>query len=93
MYRWIVPCWHRRPNIEKGYVDMIVLGRQSVADPLLPLKFRAGREKEIKFCTACDNCLELLIQQNLIGCCTYNYYTNVLIQTRKEIGKLTVTHT
>jgi 2,4-dienoyl-CoA reductase-like NADH-dependent reductase (Old Yellow Enzyme family) len=81
-------------NIEKGYVDMIALGRQSMADPLLPLKFREGREKEIKFCTACDNCLELLIQQSPIGCCTFNkYYTNVLIQTRKEKGKLTVTHT
>ena len=81
-------------NIEKGYVDMIALGRQSMADPLLPLKFREGREKEIKFCTTCDNCLELLIQQSPIGCCTFNkYYTNVLIQTRKEKGKLTVTHT
>jgi len=81
-------------NTEKGYVDMIALGRQSMADPLLPLKFREGREKEIKFCTTCDNCLELLIQQSPIGCCTFNkYYTNVLIQTRKEKGKLTVTHT
>ena len=81
-------------NIEKGYVDMVALGRQSMADPLLPLKFREGREKEIKFCTTCDNCLELLIQQSPIGCCTFNkYYTNVLIQTRKEKGKLTVTHT
>jgi len=81
-------------NIEKGYVDMIALGRQSMADPLLPLKFLEGREKEIKFCTTCDNCLELLIQQSPIGCCTFNkYYTNVLIQTRKEKGKLTVTHT
>ena len=81
-------------NIEKGYVDMVALGRQSMADPLLPLKFREGREKEIKFCTTCDNCLELLIQQSPIGCCTFNkYYTNVLLQTRKEKGKLTVTHT
>jgi 2,4-dienoyl-CoA reductase-like NADH-dependent reductase (Old Yellow Enzyme family) len=81
-------------NIEKGYVDMVALGRQSMADPLLPLKFREGREKEIKFCTACDNCLELLIQQSPLGCCTYNkLYTAVLLQTRKEKGKLTVNHT
>jgi len=81
-------------NVQNGYVNMIALGRQSMADPLLPLKFREGREKEIKYCTACDNCLELLIQQSPIGCCTFNkYYTNVLIQTRKEKGKLTVTHT
>jgi len=81
-------------NIEKGYVDMIGLGRQSFADPLLPLKLREGRENEIKYCTACDNCLELLIQQSPIGCCTYNkYYTDVLINTRKEKGRLAVDHT
>jgi len=73
---------------------MIALGRQSLADPLLPKKFREGREDEINFCTTCDNCLELLIQQSPIGCCTYNkYYTNVLVQTRKEKGRLTVDHT
>jgi len=81
-------------NIEKGFVDMVGLGRQSFADPLLPLKLREGREDEIKYCTACDNCLELLIQQRPIGCCTYNkYYTDVLVKTRKEKGKLTVDHT
>ncbi|HTP00308.1 MAG TPA: hypothetical protein VMJ64_02970 [Anaerolineales bacterium] len=81
-------------NIEKGYVDMIGLGRQSLADPLLPLKFREGREKEIKYCTTCDNCLELLIRQRPIGCCTYNkYYTKVLVDTRKELGRLKVNHT
>jgi len=81
-------------NIAKGYVDMIGLGRQSFADPLLPLKLREGRENEIKYCTACDNCLELLIQQSPIGCCTYNkYYTDVLVQTRKEKGRLQTDHT
>jgi 2,4-dienoyl-CoA reductase-like NADH-dependent reductase (Old Yellow Enzyme family) len=81
-------------NVSRGYVDMVALGRQSFADPLLPLKVREGREQEIKFCTACDNCLELLIRQRPIGCCTYNkYYTNVLVETRKELGKLTVDHT
>jgi hypothetical protein len=73
---------------------MIGLGRQSFADPLLPKKLREGHEDEINYCTACDNCLELLIQQSPIGCCTYNkYYTDVLIQTRKEKGRLKVAHT
>src|SRR5512136_2936782 len=81
-------------NIAKGYTDMVGLGRQSLADPLLPLKLREGREKEINFCTTCDNCLELLIRQRPIGCCTYNkYYTKVLVNTRKELGRLKVTHT
>lgn len=81
-------------NISKGITDMIALGRQSFADPLLPKKLKEGCEAEIKYCTACDNCLELLIQQSPIGCCTYNkYYTDVLVQTRKEKGRLKVNHT
>jgi 2,4-dienoyl-CoA reductase-like NADH-dependent reductase (Old Yellow Enzyme family) len=81
-------------NIERGYTDMIGLGRQSFADPLLPLKLREGREDEIDYCTTCDNCLELLIQQEPIGCCTYNkYYTDVLVKTRKEKGRLKEMHT
>ncbi|MGB3989838.1 MAG: hypothetical protein WBL32_04805, partial [Acetivibrionales bacterium] len=81
-------------NIEKGYVDMIALGRQSFADPLLPLKLREGREDEINYCTVCDNCLELLIQQSPIGCCTFNkFYTDILVKTRKEKGRLKQDHT
>ncbi len=80
--------------IENGVTDMIALGRQSFADPLLPLKLREGREDEIKYCTVCDNCLELLIQQSPIGCCTYDkYYTDVLVKTRQEKGRLKVNHT
>jgi 2,4-dienoyl-CoA reductase-like NADH-dependent reductase (Old Yellow Enzyme family) len=81
-------------NISRGYVDMIGLGRQSLADPLLPLKVREGREAEIDYCTADDHCLELLIRQKPIGCCTYNKrYTQILQDTRKELGSLKVKHT
>ena len=81
-------------NIDKGFTDMIGLGHQSLADPLLTLKLREGREKEINFCTTCDNCLELLIRQHPIGCCTYNKpYTKILVKTRKEFGRLNEMHT
>lgn len=81
-------------NISKGFVDMIAIGRQSLADPLLPLKLREGREDEIDYCTTCDNCLELLIQQAPIGCATFNkHYTDVLVNTRKEKGRLKEKHT
>lgn len=80
--------------IEEGKVDMVAVGRQSFADPFLPKKLAEGREKEIKWCTVCDNCLELLIRQKPIGCCTYNKrYTDVLVETRKECGRLRVKHT
>jgi 2,4-dienoyl-CoA reductase-like NADH-dependent reductase (Old Yellow Enzyme family) len=81
-------------NIASGYTDMIGLGRQSLADPLLPRKLREGRPAEINFCTADDHCLELLIRQKSVGCCTYNkYYTKVLLDTRKELGNLKVKRT
>lgn len=85
--------WGRK-FISEGKVDMIAMGRQGFADPLLPLKLRTGREKDIKWCTLCDNCLELLIRQCEIGCCTYNkYYTDVLVKARKEQGTLKQLHT
>ena len=81
-------------NITKGFVDVIGLGRQSLADPLLPLKLREDRQSEIHYCLGCDNCLELLIRQKPVGCCTYNkYYTNMLVATRKELGRLKEAHT
>jgi 2,4-dienoyl-CoA reductase-like NADH-dependent reductase (Old Yellow Enzyme family) len=80
--------------IREGKVDMVAMGRQSFADPFLPKKLMEGREDEIKWCTVCDNCLELLIRQREIGCCTYNkHYTKVLQDTRKKCGRLTAKHT
>ncbi len=80
--------------IERGVVDMIGLGRQSFADPFLPQKLREGKENEIHYCTVCDNCLELLIQQSPVGCCTYDKAsTEELVRTRKEKGRLKVSHT
>ena len=80
--------------IKSGAVDMIGLGRQSYADPALAKKLREGDESDIKWCTLCDNCLELLIQQSEVGCSTYNkYYTDILVKTRKEKGALKVAHT
>jgi 2,4-dienoyl-CoA reductase-like NADH-dependent reductase (Old Yellow Enzyme family) len=59
-------------NISDGVTDMVAIGRQSLADPLLPKKFAEGKESDIKWCTACDNCVELLIRQLNVGCTTYN---------------------
>jgi 2,4-dienoyl-CoA reductase-like NADH-dependent reductase (Old Yellow Enzyme family) len=74
-------------NIEQGVTDMIALGRQTLADPFLPAKYRDGREGEINFCALCDNCSELLIRQANLGCTTYNpHYRAVLKQTREQHG-------
>jgi 2,4-dienoyl-CoA reductase-like NADH-dependent reductase (Old Yellow Enzyme family) len=80
--------------IKEGKVDMIAIGRQSYADPMMPKKLAEGREDEIKWCTLCDHCIELLIRQRPIGCCTFNkYYTKVLVEAREAEGKLKEKHT
>ena len=79
--------------IEDGMMDMIGLGRQSFADPLTPLKLEEGREDEIKYCTQCMNCEELMIRQQPVGCVLYNrYYTDLFRQVRKNFGKLAELH-
>ena len=81
-------------NIEDGVTDMIALGRQSFADPMLPIKYIEGRENEIKWCTACDNCIEFLIRQKNVGCAVYNKpYTKSFQEIRKQEGNLKEKHT
>ncbi len=81
-------------NIRDGVTDMIALGRQSLADPLLPKKYLEGREDDIKWCIACDNCIEFLIRQKNVGCAVYNKpYTKSLQEIRRAEGSLKEKHT
>jgi 2,4-dienoyl-CoA reductase-like NADH-dependent reductase (Old Yellow Enzyme family) len=76
-------------NIRDGVVDMVALGRQSLADPFTPMKLMEGKENEVKWCTADDHCIELLIRQKNVGCCTYNQpYVEALQAVRREEGLL-----
>jgi 2,4-dienoyl-CoA reductase-like NADH-dependent reductase (Old Yellow Enzyme family) len=76
-------------NIREGVVDMVAIGRQSFADPLLPTKLMAGKANEVHWCTACDNCIELLIRQQNVGCATYDKpYMDALKRIRQEEGAL-----
>ncbi len=81
-------------NIRDGVCDMIAIGRQSLADSLLPAKLESGKEYEINWCTTCDNCIEFLIRQQPVGCATYNReYTEALREIRRKEGRLTQKHT
>ena len=76
-------------NIRDGVCDMVAIGRQSLADPLLPSKLEQGKENEVKWCTVCDNCIEFLIRQKPVGCSTYEReYTLELKEMRREQGAL-----
>ena len=71
--------------IEDGMMDMIGLGRQTFADPHVARKLREGKENEIKYCTICDHCLELLFEEQPIGCCTYDKkYAQVYAKMRAK---------
>lgn len=81
-------------NIKDGVTDMICIGRQSLADSKIPVKMKAGKENEINWCTACDQCVELLIRQQNVGCTTYNKeYADILKKVRREEGLLKKKHT
>ncbi|UCB45929.1 MAG: 2,4-dienoyl-CoA reductase [Spirochaetota bacterium] len=81
-------------NIADGVCDMIAIGRQSLADSLLPKKLEEDKPDEVDWCTACDNCVEFLIRQQPVGCATYDKeYALALKEIRKEMGKLTEKHT
>ena len=76
-------------NIKDGVTDMIAIGRQSLADCYMASKLKAGKDKEVNWCTACDQCIELLIRQKNVGCCTYDKeYVDALRKIRKEEGLL-----
>ena len=81
-------------NISDGVCDMVALGRQSLADPLLPAKYTEGRAEEINWCTCCDNCIEFLIRQKPVGCSThFKEYAQSLKAIRREEGKIKEKHT
>ncbi|MGC8662836.1 MAG: FAD-dependent oxidoreductase [Thermoplasmata archaeon] len=44
--------------IETGKADLIALGRALIADPDWPVKAQSGREKEIKRCAGCSECIK-----------------------------------
>jgi 2,4-dienoyl-CoA reductase-like NADH-dependent reductase (Old Yellow Enzyme family) len=76
-------------NIREGLCDMVAIGRQSLADPLLPSKLEAGKADDVHWCTVCDNCIEFLIRQKPVGCSTYEReYSTALKEIRKEAGNL-----
>ncbi len=58
-------------NVRDGNVDFVGLGRQSIADPLLPSKLMDGRENSINYCTACLGCGGLLLSQQKVECVVY----------------------
>jgi len=76
-------------NISEGVCDMIAIGRQSLADSAMPKKLAAGKSEDVDWCIACDNCIELLIRQQAVGCVVHNKEARKRLQDlRKKEGRL-----
>jgi len=72
-------------NLMDGNVDLVGIGRQSLADPLFAKKILSGQIDQVNFCVACGGCSTLLRSQKSVGCTVYDdYYKEVLKQTRKS---------
>jgi hypothetical protein len=76
--------YYAEKNLKDGNVDLVGIGRQSLADPLFAKKILSGEVATVDFCTACGGCSVLLKSQNQVGCTVYQeYYRKVLREARK----------
>ena len=58
-----------RQVIAAGMCDMVAMGRSLIADPYLPQKAKAGREKEVVHCIACaQGCFDNLFKLKPVEC-------------------------
>jgi 2,4-dienoyl-CoA reductase-like NADH-dependent reductase (Old Yellow Enzyme family) len=77
--------YYAEKNLHEGYVDLVGIGRQSLADPLFAKKILSGDGDKVNFCTACGGCSILLKSQKEVGCTVYNkYYKKVLKETARS---------
>jgi len=76
-------------NLKDGHVDLVGIGRQSLADPSFAKKILAAEAHSIHYCTACGGCSILLRSQREVGCTTYqDHYRKVLRRVKEEAKRL-----
>lgn len=54
--------------LSDGITDLVMLGRQAIADPFWPAKVKAGRVQDIVKCTRCNKCLMNLFEHKWLRC-------------------------
>lgn len=54
--------------LEQGDVDLVCFGRRLMADPEMPRKLAEGREKEIRPCLGCSQCLHIMFMNQPVQC-------------------------
>lgn len=58
--------------LRRGWADLISLGRQALADPEWPLKVREGRFADLRYCVACNECMDIAVLHNAPVRCLVN---------------------
>jgi len=72
-------------NLRDGHVDLVGIGKQSLADPFFARKILRGEVHSIHFCRACGGCSILLRSQKQVGCTVRDeYYREAPRRVRKE---------
>jgi 2,4-dienoyl-CoA reductase-like NADH-dependent reductase (Old Yellow Enzyme family)/thioredoxin reductase len=59
---------HMEEVVASGQADIIEMGRQTLADPELPIKARSGREDEITKCMRCSACFGNVGRHRIFYC-------------------------
>ena len=73
-------------NLKDGNVDLVGIGRQSLADPLFARKISRG-DRSDPFLHRLRRVRLFLRSQKVVGCTVYDeYYKEVLKQAREELG-------
>jgi 2,4-dienoyl-CoA reductase (NADPH2) len=54
--------------IKDNKVDLVSIGRSFLADPYIPKKYQQGREKEIRPCISCNDCVGMMFQGWRVHC-------------------------
>jgi 2,4-dienoyl-CoA reductase-like NADH-dependent reductase (Old Yellow Enzyme family)/thioredoxin reductase len=54
--------------VRLGKADLVCIGRGLLADPEMPNKARMGQLDEIRFCIACNTCMESIFRKGRVEC-------------------------
>ncbi|MEJ5357721.1 MAG: FAD-dependent oxidoreductase [Desulfobacterales bacterium] len=54
--------------LARGQADLVCMGRGLLADPDMPKKARAGDFDTIRFCIACNTCMESIFRRGRVEC-------------------------
>lgn len=58
--------------LRRGWADFVSLGRQALADPDWPIKVREGRFADLRYCIACNECMDISVLHNAPVRCLVN---------------------